>query len=107
MKNEPLLLYLLLIMMTLFGSLGSVFFKGFTSKKRYSLLLIGFASYGIGALLNIYLLKKLPYTLVMPANALTFLWALLFAKIFFKETIDIIKISGLVFIISGLLLLLW
>ncbi|MDT3427930.1 undecaprenyl phosphate-alpha-L-ara4N flippase subunit ArnE [Paenibacillus forsythiae] len=106
MKNEPVL-YALLLVMTLFGSLGSVFFKGFTSGKRYALLLLGFASYGIGALLNIYLLGKLPYTLVMPANALTFLWALLFAKIFFKETVGILKIAGVVFIISGLLLLLW
>ncbi|AKG36294.1 EamA family transporter [Paenibacillus durus] len=106
MKNEPLL-YVLLLVMTLFGSLGSVFFKGFTSRKRYSLMFFGFASYGIGALLNIYLLGKLQYTLVMPANALTFLWALLFAKVFFKETISILKIAGVVFIISGLLLLLW
>jgi drug/metabolite transporter (DMT)-like permease len=106
MKNE-ILLYLLLIVMTLFGSLGGVFFKSFTSKKRYSHLLFGCASYGVGAILNIYLLKKLPYTLVMPANALTFLWTLLFAKAFFKETISILKITGIVFILSGLILLLW
>ncbi|UNK16607.1 EamA family transporter [Paenibacillus sp. N3/727] len=104
MKNEPLL-YMLLLAMTLFGSLGSVFFKGYTSKKQLLLLFFGFASYGIGALLNIYLLKELPYTIVMPANALTFLWALLFAKVIFKESIGIIKIAGIVFIISGLLLL--
>ncbi|WP_106765969.1 EamA family transporter [Paenibacillus faecalis] len=104
MKNE-LFLYFLLILMTLFGSLGSVFFKGYTSQKKLLLLFFGFASYGIGALLNIYLLKELPYTLVMPANALTFLWALLFAKVIFKESIGMIKIAGVVFIISGLLLL--
>ncbi|WP_054958395.1 EamA family transporter [Paenibacillus dakarensis] len=104
MKNEPIL-YMLLLAMTLLGSLGSVFFKGFTSKKQFFLLFIGFASYGIGALLNIYLLKELPYTIVMPANALTFLWALLFAKVIFKESIGMIKIAGVVFIISGLLLL--
>ncbi|WP_422657201.1 EamA family transporter [Paenibacillus sp. EC2-1] len=106
MKNDPLL-YALLLAMTLFGSLGSVLFKGFTSKKKLSLLFLGFASYGTGALLNIYLLKELPYTLVMPANALTFLWALLFAKIIFKETIGVIKIAGVVFIMSGLILLIW
>ncbi|MGZ9586641.1 EamA family transporter [Paenibacillus marinisediminis] len=106
MKSE-LFLYMLLIVMTLFGSLGSVLFKGYTANKRYILLFIGFLSYGIGALLNIYLLGKLPYTVVMPANALTFLWALLFAKLFFKETIGIIRITGVLFIISGLLLLLW
>lgn len=106
MKNDPLL-FALLIAMTLFGSLGSVFFKGFTSKKQLSLLFFGFTSYGIGALLNIYLLKELPYTVVMPANALTFLWALLFAKLIFKESIGVIKIAGVFFIISGLMLLIW
>ncbi|ACX66305.1 EamA family transporter [Paenibacillus sp. Y412MC10] len=106
MKSD-VLLYSLLLLMTLLGSLGSVFFKGYTASKRIKLLLIGFLSYGLGALLNIYLLGKLPYTLVMPANALTFLWALLFAKLVFKETIGIRKIAGVAFIISGLLLLIW
>ncbi|MBU5346660.1 EamA family transporter [Paenibacillus lautus] len=106
MKNDGFL-YLLLLLMTLLGSLGSVFFKGYTANKQIKLLLIGFLSYGLGALLNIYLLGELPYTLVMPANALTFLWALLFARWVFKETIGIRKIAGVAFIISGLLLLIW
>lgn len=106
MRNE-VFLYLLLTAMTLFGSLGSVFFKAFSTRKRYLLLLTGFGFYGIGALLNIYLLKLLPYTIVLPANALTFLWALLFGRIFFKETIGILRITGVLVIISGLFLLLW
>ncbi|MFC6648854.1 EamA family transporter [Paenibacillus rhizoplanae] len=104
MKNE-LFLYFLLIVMTILGSLGSVFFKSFTVKKQYSLLFFGLSLYGGGALLNIYLLKKLPYTLIVPANALTFFWTILLAKIFFKETIGLLKISGLIFILLGLLLL--
>ncbi|WP_342576788.1 EamA family transporter [Paenibacillus sp. FSL M8-0142] len=106
MKNEWIL-YALLLVMTLFGSLGSVLFKAFTANKQLKLLLAGFISYGLGALLNIYLLGQLPYTLVMPANALTFLWALIFAKLVFKETVGIGKTAGVAFIISGLLLLVW
>ncbi|MCR8659653.1 EamA family transporter [Paenibacillus endoradicis] len=103
MKNEWLILILLI--MTLAGSLGSVFFKFYTLKKKLLYLLIGFAFYGTGALLNIYLLKVLPYTVVLPANALTFIWTLFFAKWFFKETIGIYKIAGVAFIISGLVVL--
>ncbi|MEK3791538.1 EamA family transporter [Paenibacillus sp. FSL R7-0204] len=104
MKNEQFL-YLLLVIMTILGSLGSVFFKSFTEKKQFYLLFFGFFLYGGGALLNIYLLRRLPYTLVVPANSLTFLWTIILAKVFFKETIGIMKISGFIFIISGLFLL--
>lgn len=103
MKNEWLII--MLIMMTLAGSLGSVFFKSYTLKKKLICLLIGFMFYGIGALLNIYLLKVLPYTIVLPANALTFIWTLLFAKWIFKEKIGVYKIAGVAFIISGLIVL--
>lgn len=103
MKNEWLVV--ILLFMTLVGSLGSVFFKYFTLKKQIIYLLIGFMFYGLGALLNIYLLKVLPYTVVLPANALTFIWTLIFAKWFFKETIGVYKIAGIAFIISGLILL--
>lgn len=106
MKSDSFL-YILLLLMTLLGSLGSVFFKGYTTRKQIKLLLIGFLSYGLGALLNIYLLGKLPYTLVMPANAMTFLWALLFAKLVFKETIGVRRIAGVAFIVSGLILLIY
>lgn len=91
--------------MTLCGALGSVFFKRFSMIKSLVSLMIGGMFYGVGALLNIYLLGKLDYTIVMPANALTFIWALLLAKWIFKETIGMYKIAGVAFIISGLLLL--
>ena len=106
MKND-ILPYLLLLAMTLLGSMGSVLFKAYSIQKKLAVLLLGFGSYGLGALLNIYLLKELPYTIVMPANALTFLWAMLFARLFFKESIGTTKIAGAAFIISGLLLLVW
>lgn len=91
--------------MTLFGALGSVFFKKFSLHRKIVTLLTGCMFYGLGALLNIYLLRELPYTVVMPANALAFIWALLLAKWIFKETIGMFKIAGVACIVSGLLLL--
>jgi len=103
MKNEWYIV--LLLFMTIAGSLGSVYFKNYTLKKKLIYLFIGFSFYGVGALLNIYLLKVLPYTIVLPANALTFIWTLLFAKWVFKEPIGMYKIAGVAFIISGLIVL--
>lgn len=68
-------------------------------------LLFGTLLYGLGALLNIYLLRSLPYTVVMPANALTFLWTLLFAKYVFREQIGAAKITGVICIGIGIWLL--
>lgn len=91
--------------MTLFGSLGSVLFKAYAMNKKKRYLLSGVMFYGMGALLNIYLLSQLPYTIVVPANALTFIWTLIFAKWLFKERIGIHKILGVFVIIIGLILL--
>lgn len=96
---------LLLIAMTVFGSFGGAFFKRFSLRKSFLMLAAGGACYGTGALLNIYLLTKLPYTLVLPANALTFVWTLLLAKWWFGETIGKFKIAGTCVIMCGLLLL--
>ncbi|MBN3525298.1 EamA family transporter [Paenibacillus apiarius] len=95
----------LLILMTLFGSFGSACFKMFSLRKKKWILLAGFLLYGIGALLNIYLLRFLPYTVVLPANALTYIWTMYLAKVLFKETIGFYKMAGIAFIFAGLLLL--
>ncbi|GBF78013.1 hypothetical protein PA598K_06610 [Paenibacillus sp. 598K] len=100
------LLYVLLVVMTGCGAVGSVLFKAYSGSRRKLVLLAGFASYGLGALLNIYLLGYLPYTIVMPANALTFIWALLLARLVFGETIGIFKLAGVGCIVSGVVLLL-
>ncbi|MNN96954.1 4-amino-4-deoxy-L-arabinose-phosphoundecaprenol flippase subunit ArnE [compost metagenome] len=72
-------------------------------KSKY--LLTGTLVYGFGALFNIYLLHLLPYTVVMPANALTFFWTLLLAKWVFGERIGIAKIVGIICIGIGIWLL--
>ncbi|MFB9328453.1 EamA family transporter [Paenibacillus aurantiacus] len=97
--------FLLLIAMTVFGSFGGAFFKRYSARKQFMMLSAGGACYGTGALLNIYLLTKLPYTLVLPANSLTFVWTLLLAKWWFGEKIGKFKIAGTLVIMSGLVLL--
>ena len=97
---------LLLVVMTWCGALGSVLFKSFTISRRKVILMAGLLAYGAGAGLNILLLAYLPYTLVMPANALTFIWALLLARWVFKESVGMFKLAGMACIVSGVILLL-
>lgn len=96
------LLWALLLPMTWCGALGGVFFKHYAMGRRKMHLLTGAMFYGAGALVNIYLLKHLPYTIVMPANALTYVWALLLAKRVFKESVGAVRMTGVAFIIAGL-----
>ncbi|GAV11640.1 EamA family transporter [Paenibacillus sp. NAIST15-1] len=103
MRNEWL--WVLLIFMTWFGSLGSACFKWYSIRHRKWILLTGFMLYGIGALLNIYLLRFLPYTLVLPANALTYVWTLCLAKWWFKESVGWHKVAGIGVIGLGLVIL--
>ncbi|QNK57599.1 EamA family transporter [Paenibacillus sp. PAMC21692] len=99
-------LYVLLLAMTFCGALGAACFKFFAVNKRKLYVPIGLLFYGLGALINIYLLTELPYTIVLPANALTFIWTLIFAKWIFKESIGRYKMIGMIFIVCGLIILL-
>lgn len=90
--------------MTLFGAIGGVFFKKYSSGKLV-ILLLGLTFYGLGALINIFLLEKLPYTIVFLANAFTFIWALIFAKVIFKEDIRIFKVMGVIMIFIGVVMI--
>lgn len=96
---------LLLLLMTLFGAAGGALFKYSSAKKKRFYLFAGLFCYGAGSLINIYLLGKWPYTTVLPANSLTFIWTLGFARIFFKEKISIRKVLGICCIAGGMSLL--
>ncbi|CAM4318015.1 EamA family transporter [Paenibacillus tarimensis] len=103
--NDSLNLVLLAVM-TLLGSLGGVNFKlSSGSRHRLKFLLLGMLCYGTGALINIYLLSKLDYTVVFLANSLTFVWALVFARWVFRERIGWAKLAGVVLILAGVSLL--
>lgn len=99
-------LYGLLVAMTLCASAGAAFFKKFAASRRLPLLAAGVLGYGASAPLNVFLLLKLPYSVVMPATALTFVWSLAFAKWWFREPVGWLKLGGVLFICAGLALLL-
>lgn len=104
--------YIILLLMTIFGALGGFFLKLSTIKiSKYIELIkckefyLGAIFYGIGALLNIYLLKFIPYNIVMPLNSLTYIWAFILGTWIFKEKITKNKIISIIFIITGVVFL--
>lgn len=61
--------------------------------------------YVISAVLNLYLLKHLPYSVVVPLGALTYIWTLWIAYKFLGEAITKQKIAGIILILGGVSLM--
>lgn len=97
--------------MTILGSLGGYFFKKASShslgfNKGFSInLCLGGIFYVLGALLNILLLKFLPYTIVYPLTSITYLWTMILSYFLLSEKITLKKIVGVSLIGFGSLLL--
>jgi drug/metabolite transporter (DMT)-like permease len=102
----------ILLLMTIMGAFGGYFFKRISlykiglNKNFIMNLLLGGGLYFLSALLNIYLLKLLPYTIAYPLTSLTYLWTLIISYIFLSEKITLRKILGVSCIIIGCCVLL-
>lgn len=103
--------FILILGMTLLGAMGGLFFK---RSSEYSIginklfiinLFIGGCFYLLGALLNIMILKKLPYMIVYPLTSVTYIWTMIISKVFLNEYISLKRIMGVVLIIFGAILL--
>jgi drug/metabolite transporter (DMT)-like permease len=104
---NKIILVLLIIVMTMLGSLGGFFFKKSTAvKKIYYLLVnkyfyIGVLFYVLGALINIYVLKYMPYSVVLPMSSITYVWSIILSVLIIKEKLTYKKIIGITSIIVG------
>ncbi|MGL6167978.1 MAG: EamA family transporter [Fusobacteriaceae bacterium] len=104
--------YLLLLVMTVLGAFGGFFFKKSTEKvksindiiKCKELYFGGFL-YFVSALINIYILKYLPYIVVLPLTGITYIWTLMISYKFLNEKITKNKKIGVFLIIIGALLI--
>ena len=103
-------IYFLIPVMTLGGALGAFFFKQgaqrienaislFTQPKIY----IGGMCYVGSALLNIYVLRYLEYSVVYPLTAITYIWSAILAKVFLGEKITRRKVLGIAAICIGVI----
>jgi hypothetical protein len=102
-----MLFYFLIFAMTFAGSLASVFLKKASSSDSIVAILkniylyIGVLLYGISALVNIVVLKKLDYSVVLPLTSITYIWTMFLSCIILKEIISRRKIMGVILVIVG------
>jgi drug/metabolite transporter (DMT)-like permease len=95
--------WILLISCTLLGAFGGFFFKRASDPlvNTYRALFIGLACYGSAALINIYVLTLLPYSVVFPLTAITYVWTLLLSYYFLKEPIKLRQTVGVGLLVAG------
>lgn len=97
--------YIILLLMTMIGSCASLCLKKATESDKVYLslmLYLGGILYFISALMNIYVLKYLDYSIVLPLTSLTYIWTMFLSKMILKEQIKSKKILGMALIIIGI-----
>lgn len=99
-----------LLVMTMLGAIASLFLKrasaadGILSMLKGRSLYVGGMLYFVSALLNIWILKKLDYSVVLPLTSLTYVWTTLLSYGMLKEVVTKKKLSGLGLIVLGAIL---
>lgn len=101
------MIYALVVVMSLVAAVASLFFKKASSSKgilgmfNNITLYIGGVLYVLAALLNIYILKYLDYSVVMPLGSITYVWTMILSASVLGENISKKNIVGVACIIVG------
>ena len=103
--------YIVLLIMTMFGSVASLFLKKASGSndlidmlKNINLYIGGFL-YVSSAVLNIWLLKILDYSVILPLTSLTYIWTMILSYFILKEKITVKKIAGVCLILVGAIII--
>lgn len=97
--------------MTIIGAVAAIFLKkasGFKTLKELIFngnLYIGAILYLLSALLNIYILRFLDYSIVLPLTSITYIWTMILSYFVFREKITMKKIIGLGCVFIGVILI--
>ena len=99
--------FAVLIVMTILGAVASLYLKKASGAENMIQMLknvhlyIGGFLYLSSALLNIWILKYLEYSVVLPLTSFTYIWTMLLSYFILKEKITKKKIAGEIFIVIG------
>jgi drug/metabolite transporter (DMT)-like permease len=111
--HTPLSSIILVLFGSFIGSFGAVFLKLGAEHMRGSLSRI-LNNYWLAIGITLYLLSSVFYimgvaqgqlTVLYPMVSLGYIWAILWARLFFKEPFTITKIGGLLMIVFGVALI--
>lgn len=103
--------YIILIIMTLIGAIASFSLKkasstdGLFNMLKHKPLYLGGGLYLISALLNIYVLRYIDYSIVLPLTAITYVWTMILSRVFLGEKMSMKKATGVCLIAIGAFLL--
>ncbi len=101
------MIYLIIVLMSFVAAAASLFFKkasgsdGLVKMITNKNLYIGGFLYVFAALINIYILRYLDYSVVMPMGSITYIWTMALSFLVLGETITKKKIFGVACIILG------
>ena len=99
--------FMILIFMTLCGAVASLFLKrasgteGILKMFLNINLYIGGGLYLISAVLNVYILRYLDYSVVLPLTSITYIWSMILSYMILKEKITVKKMLGVALILIG------
>lgn len=99
--------YALVISMTLLAAFASYFLKKSTQGNSIisiitnKFLYIGGTLYVMSSLINVWVLRFLPYSIVVPMGGICYIWTILISWKFLNEKINLKKILGVILIICG------
>lgn len=102
--------YVILIVMTAIGSVASLFLKKASGNENLLKILfnmnlyLGGGLYLLSAVLNIYVLKYLDYSVVLPLTSITYIWTMVLSYFSLKERISAKKVLGVALIVGGAVL---
>lgn len=95
---------LLMLLSSLFVCLGQLFWK-LSSNGNLIYLIIGFALYGIGALIMLYAYKFGSLSVLQPILSANYIFTILLAYIVLKENLNLSKLIGIFIITIGVILI--
>ena len=95
------------------GSIGQLEFKRGADNLQFDIkmlltnyhLIIAVAVYAVSTILYVYALNKGQLSILYPIIATSYIWTLLFSKIFLKEQIGLTSWAGVFFILLGVTLI--
>ena len=99
--------FVALLLMTLLGSVASLFLKkasgssDFMAMVKNPNLYLGGFLYLASAIINIYVLRYLDYSVVFPLTSLTYVWTMFISKFELHEKITNKKMIGIGLILLG------